>query len=583
MTVNVVWLDWWAGHDPGGMWDQHQLHELLAEHDPVDIFLDHFKVPDSVTSAVVVVPGRFAYDHTEDVQWLINQLDRALVVVTSDEESLFEYEHLTHPDMRLWVQTPRPGRGPADLYLGCGPPPDTRRVLADLDRVYAATSDEPACQERAFGWVFDGQINHPGRTAMKAATAALDGPLARDRNLWTVTPGFTQGYTPDTYLGRLSMSRVALCPAGPYTPDSFRVWEALSAHTLPLAAAGAPNGPDGGGYWQLLLGGDPPFPLIDDWDHLPGHLTEALDGWPANLNQVTAWWLTYRQQLRHVTTDTVAWLTGTPPAPAGPPVTVLLATSPIASNPDTTIIEDTMASVRERLPYADVVLMVDGPRPGLSAGRKAAYTEYIRRVLWLADHRWDRVTPLLFDDWSHQVGMTAAALDVVRTPVVLFVEHDTPLEQDIPFDDLVRPILTGQADLIRFAHESEILAVHRHLMLDDAPQIVEGVPLMRTRQWSQRPHLASTSYYRERIGQVNGTLARCFIEDVLIGIIDRAFLSDQQTGWFRNRLCIYHPEGNIRRSHHLDGRGDEPKGAQRFDYPTGEAPEGAPQPRWING
>jgi hypothetical protein len=497
------------------------------------------------------------------------QLERVLVVITSDEESLFRYELLEHPNRRLWVQTPRPDRGHADLHLGCGPTPGTRDVLAQFDIAAAA---------RPFMWVYDGQINHAERVAMKSATAGLPGPLARGSNLWTVTPGFADGYARDVYLSRLTAARVALCPAGAFTPDTFRLWEALEAHTLPLAGAVAPNGP-GDGYWQHLLGADPPWPLIHDWAHLQGHLAEAVGQWPGNLNRTTTWWLTYKQHLRHVTADTVEWLTGT--RPPGSPITVLLATSPSPADPDTTIVEATMASVRERLPDADIVAMIDGPRDDLTPGRRDAYDEYVRRFLWLADHRWGRCTPLLFDGWRHQVAMTAAALDLVHTPAVLFVEHDTPLEQDIPFDDLARPVLSGTADLIRFAHESEILPVHRYLMLDDEPQVVDGVPMMRTRQWSQRPHLAATAYYRERIAQVAGPEARCFIEDVMHGIIDRAFLSAPETGWYRNRMWVYTPPGNIRRSHHLDGRGDEPKGRQRFDYPTDEPPPGAPQPRWI--
>jgi hypothetical protein len=577
--IFTVWPSWWPGHDAGAMWDQDQLRSLLAEHDPIDIVAHGHELPAEVDVAVVVVPGRFAYQHVDDIQALINQLDRVLVVVTSDEESLFEYERLEHPAMRLWVQTPQPGRGPADLHLGCGPPPGTRDILAALDRDGTGTAD------RSFMWVYDGQINHPRRVAMKAGTAALPGPLARDHNLWTTTPGFTQGHARDVYLSRLAAARVALCPAGPYTPDTFRLWEALEAHTLPLAGAVAPYGPPAGGYWQLLTGQDPPWPLIHDWEHLQGHLAEAVGGWPANLNRTTAWWLAYKQRLRHLTADTVAWLTDTPRPYPGGPVTVLVATSPIASNPDTALIETTMASVRHHLPDADIVLMVDGPRPDLPDDRRGAYTEYTRRLLWLANHRWDRCTPLLFPEWRHQVAMTAEALDHVHTPVILFVEHDTPLEvaDDLPLNlaALAAPVLAGEADVVRLSHESEILSVHRHLMLDPGPVDVAGVPLVRTRQWSQRPHLASTAYYRERIGQLNGPEARCFIEDAMVGICERTFLSDQNTGWYRNRVTIYHPEGNIRRSYHLDGRGEDPKGVQRFDYPTDAPPPGAPQARWI--
>jgi hypothetical protein len=583
MTLPVLWLDWWEGHEPAVMWDQHQVRCLFAEHDPLNYKLDIHDTPAGVTAAAVIVPGRFAAGDEAAVTDLIAHLDRVLLIVTSDEESAFEYEQVTHPNMRRWVQTPKIGRGPVDLHLGCGPPPETDDLLEAL----FAEHGPALVGDRPYRWVYDGQINHPRRVEMKAATAGLPGPLARDHNLWTVTPGFAQGRPRTEYLARLASARIAFCPAGPYTPDTFRLWEALAAHTLPLTGAISPADPDDAGYWQRLVGADPPWPLIHDWTHLQGHLADAVAAWPENLNRAVAWWLTYKQRLRHTTADAVAWLADTPTPYPGGPVTALVATSPIASNPDTDMVETTMASVRHHLPDADVILMIDGPRPDLPDDRRAAYAEYTRRLLWLADHCWRRVTPLLFPGWRHQVAMTAEALDRVRTPVVLFMEHDTPLEvaDDLPLDltALAAPIMAGAADVIRLAHESEILPVHRYLMLDRKPRTMHGVPLTRTWQWSQRPHLAATAYYRERVGQINGPEARCFIEDAMVGICERTWLSDQETGWYRNRVAIYTPRGNIRRSYHLDGRGEEPKGPQRFDYPTDEPPPGAPQPRWIPG
>lgn len=566
MTVPVLLLDWWTGHDAGQMWDQHLLLSTL-DRLPTERHVVTSPYDDPPDDAgIVIVPGVWAHGDIEAVNHYINQMARVLVIVTSDEESRFPHEDLDHPAMMVWLQYGRPDRGPVDRWLPIGFPPGTREVVGSL-----------AARDRDHMWVFDGQVNHPHRMAMKAATAGLAGTFSRDANLWTVTAGFGQGHDRDTYLSRIASAKIALCPAGPESPDSFRCYEALEAGTLPMVGATSPAIPEPG-FWPQLCNGDPPFPLVHNWESLGGLLKDAVADWPANINRASAWWQQQKMDLRW---DLIAALTWLNDSYAVAPITVLVSTSPTHSNPDTTIIEATMASVRERLPDAPVVLMIDGVRPE-HEDRRPAYEEFTRRVLALANHQWDRVYPIVADEWLHQANMTRRALNVVRSPVILFVEHDTPLEQDIPFDQLVPPILSGHLDVLRFHFESEILTVHRHLMLDQETTEIDGVPLRRTWQWSQRPHLASTAYYRERLDRYFGDESRCFIEDVMVGCLERAHLSDQRYGWYRNRVAIYHPPGNIRRSHHLDGRGDHPKGRQRFAY-DGDTPPGAPAPRWVPG
>jgi hypothetical protein len=51
-----------------------------------------------------------------------------------------------------------------------------------------------------------------------------------------------------------------------------------------------------------------------------------------------------------------------------------------------------------------------------------------------------------------------------------------------------------------------------------------------------------------------------------------------EEGWRDWRMAIYHPEGDIKRSLHLDGRSGEPKYKMYFAYPDQKAPTGAPWP-----
>jgi hypothetical protein len=84
---------------------------------------------------------------------------------------------------------------------------------------------------------------------------------------------------------------------------------------------------------------------------------------------------------------------------------------------------------------------------------------------------------------------------------------------------------------------------------------------MKTAQWSQRPHLSRVSYYRDVI--LPPLDNKTFIEDRTHGIIQDDILpydNFNDDGWNKHKLWIYHPEENIKRSYHLDGR----QGTRKF-------------------
>ena len=64
-------------------------------------------------------------------------------------------------------------------------------------------------------------------------------------------------------------------------------------------------------------------------------------------------------------------------------------------------------------------------------------------------------------------------------------------------------------------HETTVLPDHTHLMLDPEPQLLETqhnpVPVRRTYAWWQRPHLASTTFYRTLLSSYFSDEARTMI------------------------------------------------------------------------
>jgi hypothetical protein len=362
------------------------------------------------------------------------------------------------------------------------------------------------------------------------------------------SPGFTQGLAHREYAALLASAEVVPCPAGPESVDSFRVWESLEAGCVPVVDGKRPGVADRG-LWGKVLGGRVPFPIVDEWTEFPPALPDRV--------RVSAWWQGWKRQFCQRIGATIRELSGIQPVPQS--VTVVIPTSPIASHPDTGIFEETLASVRYWFPDAEVIVTCDGVRPEQEHYRDR-YEKYLANLTWLAG-RDGRVLPVVHDEHLHQAEMLRRALPLVESPLVLFVEHDTPLVTDEPIDweSVQAAVLSGEVDLVRFHYESGVHPEHEHLMLDDKPRDVAGAPLLRTVQWSQRPHLAATGFYRRLLEQEFRAGYVGMVEDLMHGVVHNAWREFGLAGWDRYRLAMYAPEGNIKRSLHLDGRGDDPK------------------------
>lgn len=237
-------------------------------------------------------------------------------------------------------------------------------------------------------------------------------------------------------------------------------------------------------------------------------------------------------------------------------ITIVLATSVIPDHPSTTMIEQTISDIRVHLPDNEIIMQIDGLRSE-QQNRKKDYDEYKNRILWKCLHEYKNIVPFVFKQHSHQTNMMRETIDEIQTPLLLYVEGDAPLTPDIPidWDKCLDMFEYKKANTIRFHFESKIPKEHQHLMFG----IEDG--FMKTAQWSQRPHLSTKSYYK------NIVLPSCkdifFIEDTFHGKLQDEILpydKYSEDGWQQHKLWIYHPEGHIKRSYHLDGR----QGTRKF-------------------
>ncbi len=237
-------------------------------------------------------------------------------------------------------------------------------------------------------------------------------------------------------------------------------------------------------------------------------------------------------------------------------ITIILATSVIPAHPSTEMIEQTIEDLRKHLPNNEIIMQIDGLRDE-QKNRKDDYDEYKNRILWKCLHEYKNIVPIVFDEHSHHTTMTHKTMHEIKTPLLLYVEGHAPLTPDeyIDWEQCLEMFRQDKANTIRFHFEASIPKEHNHLMFG-----LDG-DFMKTAQWSQRPHLSRKSYYKDIVMQ--NCIERFFIEDTFHGKVQDDVLpnnSFNQGGWDKHKLWIYHPEGHIKRSYHLDGR----QGTRKF-------------------
>jgi len=275
--VNVVWLSY---HQPEiinrGYWDQALVEEFLEGYDHRSDFKN------IKGGAVVVLNGR---THVEDIDQLnkdISKLDWVLFIDTGDEEALFPITEVKHPRMKVWAQLPRQGAYDHTYHLPNGYRPETRQVLKQIGQV-----------ERKLDWFFAGQINHQRRSDCMDVLKQMQG----GEYVETYSFGHEKvNYL--TYMSKLAETKIAPCPSGIESPDSFRLYEALEAGCIPVVDAYSTNNPVPG-FWKYLLGDNVPFPIISEWSVFPTLSRQLLHDWPHNANKIFAWWLLKKNDIKH--------------------------------------------------------------------------------------------------------------------------------------------------------------------------------------------------------------------------------------------------------------------------------------------
>jgi hypothetical protein len=231
-------------------------------------------------------------------------------------------------------------------------------------------------------------------------------------------------------------------------------------------------------------------------------------------------------------------------------ISVLISSSPILSHPSTQMIEETIGSIRYHLPNAPIYIMCDGVREE-QQHLEAQYRQYIKELVKQMLFNWEHIFVCPFPEFTHQAVMTIKTFELVKTPLILFVEHDTPLvEKPIDWEMLMTVANAGISKHIRLHYDESIHPEHQHMMCG---KLTDN--LIKCVQWHQRPHIANASWYKNLLEDRFSPSSRTWIEDLIYSPVSTA-------PWEEYTLTIYDPEGtgqNMKRSRDLNGRAGDYK------------------------
>lgn len=500
-------------------WDYGLIYDLLSQFEFTEVDTLY-----ETNLAIVVLPARHHAGMEKEVNKELNKIKKVVFFAMGDEEGEFKIEKIKHPDISIWVQNPKPKRHDEYRKLGTGYPPQIKECKE--------------LPEKTLDWYFSGQITHSRREECAEQLREISNGVLIE------TKGFTQGVPHEEYYKCMSEAKIAPCPSGPITVDSFRLFEALELGCIPIADTQTSN-EDWAGFWEWLFEEPVLFIEIKDWTSLPGYIKDLKKQYPMMNNRVQAFWMRYKRKLHKKLMNDLD---------IEEELTIVIPVSPIKSHPETHILEETIKSAVFHHPNSEIIITFDGVREE-QEDMRADYEEHIRRILWKC-REWN-VKPYIFENHKHQSGMMQEIIDEIHTPMLLYMEQDTPLVTDceIQWDKIYNLIMAGESNMVRLHHEALIHPEHKHMMLSEP--IDEFV---KTAQWSQRPHVASTAFYRRMMSENFSEKTKCFIEDLLHGKLHQAYVIDGEQGWNQWRVHIYHPDGgNIKRSGNLDGRDGEEK------------------------
>jgi hypothetical protein len=271
--IDVIW--WQQSR---GNWDSGLLCSIFEKH--TDCFKQiNEKEVEPRKRAIVIVCGK---PDPQPLREYLLKMDSGLVILTSEEDSFFNWQYAIPDYLEIWTQYYAPNKQDIETRLLLGFPNRLKdyKIEQNLSKKYL--------------WSFVGQVQNPFRE--KCVEVLKNIPRHLDNGLLYQVEGFGgqgNGLEYQTYLNICSQSKYVICPAGSMCVDSFRVYEAIKCGAIPITDRRCPRDSEDFDYWKECY---PNHGLITvgDWSELPRVLERPVNSVTANL-----WWNIYENNLTH--------------------------------------------------------------------------------------------------------------------------------------------------------------------------------------------------------------------------------------------------------------------------------------------
>jgi len=255
----------------------------------MDLFSRFVEIVDDIkhlNNCVLMVRGSENASCIDEINKDIEHLDKCLIIVTGNEDHKFRADLIDHKNCEVWLQTPGYDDN-ASKFLPFGYPTVIENIVKDV---------------KSIDWFFAGQVTHNRRKdCVQFLQSMKVGRLGNSKNgILLETKGFNQGFDYDTYIDYMSKSKIAVCPGGAITPDTFRVYEALECGTVPIVDIS--DGTDSYKnstitYWEKVFGTNP-FPVVNNWKDLPEIIDDVLTNYNDWQDRTQYFWAVYKSNLK---------------------------------------------------------------------------------------------------------------------------------------------------------------------------------------------------------------------------------------------------------------------------------------------
>lgn len=261
--IQCVWWDQGRGNWDSGLlcsvFDKYP--ELFPQHNSKELIYPE--------RAIVIVVGK---PEIPPLRAWLETLKSGLVILTSDEDSYFDWKAAIPPHLEIWTQYFATNKSEIKTRLLLGAP---NRI-----KDYKINHHLP----KKYLWSFVGQMQNPFRDQCINLLKTLpDGFLHRAATFG----GIEGGIEYQEYLDIMCQSKYVICPAGSMCVDSFRLYEALECGAVPITDKRSPRDHFDFDYWKEC-GVYDNILTVDNWNELPDLLHKG----PTPVNK--CWWDEYK-------------------------------------------------------------------------------------------------------------------------------------------------------------------------------------------------------------------------------------------------------------------------------------------------